>query len=409
MQSFRFLAISGLFISLTFLFAPIAKADAVTEWNVRACEIVGAPNIDTPSGNRILAIMHTAIYEAVNAITGKYPPGELRLNATRGASVDAAVAGASRAVLVKLVPAKALDIEMLSQKAMAAIPNGPAKDAGFLIGERAGNAILAARAEDGFASVETYRPYTIAGVYVPTTLPAVSHWPLRKPWLMTSASQFRPGPPPDLKSELWARDYNEIKAIGAKNSKSRTKDQTDVAKFWETTGAVIYHGLVRAVADSPGRDVTRNARMFMAVTQATDDAMIAVFDAKYKYNFWRPVTAIRNGDIDGNDATERDASWTPFINTPMHPEYPCAHCIVSATIGTVIEADIGNVPVPVFATTSPTANNTKRTWMKIEDFIQEVANGRVYDGVHFRNSAEVGTAMGRKIGQLAVSKFLTAK
>jgi hypothetical protein len=409
MDNARTLTFSFLLVVWILLSPPVAMADAVTEWNARACEIVGGPNIDTPSANRILAIMHTAIYEAVNGITGKYPAGELRLNATRGASVDAAVAGASRAVLVKLVPAKALDIEMLSQKAMAAIPNGPAKNAGFLIGERAANAILAARGEDGYATVESYRPYTIAGVYVPTAVPLVSQWSSRKGWLMTSASQFRPGPPPDLKSEKWARDYNEIKAIGAMKSKTRTQDQTDIAQFWEATGAAIYHGLVRAVADSTGRDVTRNARLFMAVTQATDDAMIAVFDAKYHYNFWRPITAIRNGDIDGNDATERDASWTPFINTPMHPEYPCAHCVVSGTVGTIVEAEAGNVPVPIFATSSPSANNTKRTWMKIEDFIQEVANGRVYDGVHFRNSAEVGTAMGRQIGQVAVAKYFAAK
>ena len=406
MANFRLLA--ALFLVTTWIFiVPVSvKADAVTEWNARACEIVGGPSIDTPSGNRILAIMHTAIYEAVNAITGKYPAGELRLNATRGASVDAAVAGASRAVLVKLVPAKALDVEMLSQKAMKAIPNGPAKDAGFLIGERAGNAMLAARAEDGFATVETYRPYTIAGVYVPTTLPAVSQWPLRKPWVMTTASQFRPGPPPDLKSELWARDYNEIKALGRRENSTRTKEQTDIARFWEVTGAPIYQALVRSAADTTGRDVTRNARLLMVITQAVDDAMIAVFDAKYKYNFWRPVTAIRNGDIDGNDSTDRDPSWTPFINTPMHPEYPCAHCIVSATVGTVLQAEFGNGAIPVLSTNSSTANNARRTWVKIEEFIQEVANGRIYDGVHFRNSTEVGTAMGRKIGQLAASKYI---
>jgi hypothetical protein len=274
-----------------------------------------------------------------------------------------------------------------------------------LIGERAANAILAARADDGFATVESYRPYTIAGVYVPTAVPLVSQWPTRKPWLMTSASQFRPGPPPDLKSELWARDYNEIKAIGRRDNSTRTKEQTDIARFWEVTGATIYHTLVRSVADTTGRDVTRNARLFMVVTQATDDAMIAVFDAKYKYNFWRPITAIRNGDIDGDDATERDASWTPFINTPMHPEYPCAHCIVSATVGTVLQAEAGDAPLHVLATTSVTANNAKRTWIKIDDFIQEVANGRIYDGVHFRNSTEVGTDMGRKIGELAASKY----
>ena len=169
---------------------------------------------------------------------------------------------------------------------------------------------------------------------------------------------------------------------------------------------MIYHRLVKSVADLPGRDITRNARLYMIVTQATDDAMIAIFDAKYHYNFWRPITAIRNGDIDNNDATERDASWVPFINTPMHPEYPCAHCIVSGTIGTILEAEVGSGVAVTFATNSPTAANARRTWMKMDDFMQEVANGRIYDGVHFRTSTEVGTAMGRQIGQLAVAKYL---
>ncbi|HEX6124868.1 MAG TPA: vanadium-dependent haloperoxidase [Pyrinomonadaceae bacterium] len=408
MRHIRQLTLVTLVAATGFLLVDEVKADAVTEWNARACDLVASSNLDTPTGNRALAIMHTAIYEAVNAITKKYPASDLKLNGSRGASVDAAVATASRAILVKLVPAKALDVEIAFKKAMAAIPEGMSKIEGSSVGERAAAAILAIRMEDGFTTAETYRPYTIAGVYVPTQVPLVSHWPSRRPWLMTSPSQFRPGPPPDLKSEQWARDYNEIKAIGSKNSKIRTQDQTDIAKFWEATGAVIYHGLVRSVADSPGRDVTQNARLFMAVTQATDDAMIAVFDAKYHYNFWRPITAIRNGDIDGNDATERDPSWTPFINTPVHPEYPCAHCIISGTIGTILEAEVGNGPVPTFATTSPTASNSRRTWMKLEDFIQEVANGRIYDGVHFRTSAEVGTEMGKKIGRLAVVKYLGA-
>ena len=395
----------GVFIGLA-LAVPSTRADSITEWNTRACDLVGSSNLDTPTANRALAMMHTAIYEAVNAITKKYPASDVKLNASRGASVDAAIATASRAILVKLVPAKAIDVEIAFKKVMAAIPEGMSKIEGSSVGERAAAAILATRMEDGFTTAESYRPYTIAGVYVPTQVPLVSQWPLRKPWLMTSVSQFRPGPPPDLKSEQWARDYNEIKAIGAKNSKTRTQDQTDIAKFWEAVGAVIYHGLVRSVADSPGRDVTQNARLFMAVTQATDDAMIAVFEAKYHYNFWRPITAIRNGDIDGNDATERDPSWTPLINTPVHPEYPCAHCIVSGAIGTIIEAEVGNGPVPTFSTTSPTANNAKRTWTKMEDFMQEVANGRIYDGVHFRISTEVGTAMGRQIGKLAATKYL---
>jgi hypothetical protein len=136
-----------------------------------------------------------------------------------------------------------------------------------------------------------------------------------------------------------------------------------------------------------------------------DDAGIAILDAKYHYNFWRPVTAIRNGDTDGNEATERDPSWTPFIDTPMHPEYPCAHCIVAATVGTLLQAEIGTGPMPTLTTTSDTAPGAARSWTKIDDFMQEVANARIYDGVHYCTSTEVGTDMGKKIGKLVAAKY----
>jgi len=259
-------------------------------------------------------------------------------------------------------------------------------------------------ADDKLNPVE-YRPLTTAGVYVPTVVPIAVQWPQRKPWLMTGPAQFRPGPPPKLTSEVWARDYNEIKALGGKNSTQRTPEQTEIARFWEATLPPIYYGLVHSVATVPGREITQNAHLFAAVTQAIDDAMIAVFDAKYHYNFWRPVTAIRNGDIDGNDATEQDLSWAPFVETPMHPEYPCAHCIIAGAVGTVLEAEIGTGPMPVLTTTSTTANNSARSWKKIDDFVQEVSLARIYDGVHYRNSTQVGTAMGKQIGALAVAKF----
>jgi hypothetical protein len=138
------------------------------------------------------------------------------------------------------------------------------------------------------------------------------------------------------------------------------------------------------------------------VTQATDDAMIAVFEAKYYFGFWRPITAIRNADIDGNDATVRDASWTPYIPTPMHPEYPCAHCVVASTVGAILKAEVGENPMPVLSTRSDTANNAMRSWPDIESFVQEVSEARIYDGVHYRSSTVVGNIMGEKIGELAV-------
>jgi hypothetical protein len=136
------------------------------------------------------------------------------------------------------------------------------------------------------------------------------------------------------------------------------------------------------------------------------DAIDAVFDAKYTYQFWRPFTAIRNGDQDGNDATERDASWLPFIDTPMHPEYPCAHCTAAGAYGAVLQAEIGTEPAPPLSSVSPTLPGATRTWVSVSAFVQEVSNARIYDGVHYRNSAEVGTALGRQVGELAVSKLM---
>jgi hypothetical protein len=395
-----------LVVAASLLAAPTALADVVTDWNIKACEIVVEAKLGPPPANRALAIVHTAVYEAVNAITKRYPASELPLEAEFGASVEAATAAATHATLAKLVPSQQAAIDTAYHAALAKIADGPAKTAGIAVGEKAAAAILAGRVDDGASTGETYRPHTTPGVYVPTVIPAVSQWPQRKPWLMTSPDQFRPGPPPALTSEVWARDYTEIKALGSKSSPSRTAEQTEIARFWEATIPPIYHGLVRSVAIVPGREVTQNARLFAAATQAADDALIAVFDAKYHYNFWRPVTAIRNGDLDGNDATERDPSWTPFIDTPMHPEYPCAHCILSSAVGTVLQAEIGTGPMPTLTTTSVTANGVARSWTKIDDFMQEVANARIYDGVHYRNSTEVGTAMGKQIGELVVAKYL---
>ena len=387
--------------------APAAGADIITDWDKVACEVVARVKPSTPAVVRTLAITQTAVYEAVNSITGRYPGDDGKR--APDASVEAAAAAAYRAALIALAPTQKEMIEAAYQTSIAAIADGPAKSAGIAIGERAAANIVARRANDGASATESYRPVTSPGVYVPTTVPAVPQWPQRKPWLMDSASQFRPAPPPALGSATWARDYNEIKAIGAKNGSTRTAEQTEIARFWEATLPSIYHGVVRSVAEQPGRDITQNARLFAAVAQGMDDALIAVFDAKYHYGFWRPVTAIRNGDKDGNDATERDASWTPFIETPMHPEYPCAHCILSATVGSILDAEAGGKALPELSTTSYMVEGVTRRWKSTEDFVHEVALARMYDGVHYRNSIEVGTAMGRQVGGLAARKFFTPK
>jgi hypothetical protein len=397
---------ASVILAAAFAVSPVARADAVCDWNTRAGDILVSARMGPPPANRAMAIANTAVYEAVNAITKRYPAGALKLEAAPGASIDAAIAAANRTALSKLLPTQQAAIEGAYQEALAKIADGAAETAGIAVGEQAAKAILALRAEDGAGAGEAYRPHAPAGVYVPTVIPAVTHWPQRKPWLMTSASQFRPGPPPALTSPLWARDFNEVKALGAKANSRRTAEQTQIGSFWEATLPSIFNGIVLSIAAAPGRELTQNARLFAAVSQAADDALLAVFEAKYHYNFWRPITAIRNGDLDGNEATERDAAWTPFVETPMHPEYPCAHCVVAAAVGTVLQGEVGTATTPTLTTTSYLVKGPARNWTKIDDFMQEVANARVYDGVHFRNSTEVGIAMGKQVGALAVTRFL---
>jgi hypothetical protein len=379
--------------------APVAQADIVTDANAKAADMVSripAPPITV----RMMAIVQVSVFEAVNAVTNRYPTQRAKLAPAPGASVEAAVAAATRTALSKLMPAQQAAIDADYQTLLGSVPDGAAKTAGIALGERAATAIVAMCADDGAVAPDAYRPFTAPGVYVPTTGPAATHWGKRRPWVMPRGDHFRPGPPPALTSATWARDYNEIKAIGGRSSTQRTAEQTAIAKFWEATAPAVYWPVARSVATMPGRDVTDNARLFALAAMAMDDALIAVFDAKYAYNLWRPVTAIRNGDLDGNDATERDGGWSPFIETPMHPEYPCAHCIVSASLGAVLAAEIGAGPTPTLSSASPTAAGAVRSWSSVADFTTEVRLARIYDGVHYRTSTEVGAAMGQKIGEL---------
>ena len=391
----------GLLAVVILTSAPGTWADVVTDANARAADVASRlPS--TPVAVRVMAIVQVSVFEAVNAVSGRYPPQRAKLAPAPSASAEAAVAAATRTALAKLMPAQQPAIDADYQALLGRVPDGSAKTAGIALGEQAATAIVALCADDGALAPEVYRPHAAPGVYVPTTGPAVPHWGARRPWVMSRGDHFRPGPPPTLTSALWARDYNEIKAVGGKTSTQRTPEQTAIAKFWEATLPVVYWPVARAVAAAPGRDLTDNARLFALAGMAMDDALIAVYDAKYHYNFWRPVTAIRNGDLDGNDATERDGGWAPFIDTPMHPEYPCAHCIVSASLGAVVAGEIGSGPTPKLSSASSTAGGAVRTWATVADFVKEVAEARIYDGVHYRNSTEVGSAMGRKIGELAV-------
>lgn len=369
-----------------------ARADVITDWNQKTNEFIATARIGTPPAVRIGAIVQTAALEAVVSLPG-------------GASADAAVAAAHRGALLKLLPTQQTSIEAAYQGALASVADGPGKAAGIAAGEKAALDVLARRTDDGAGRPEAYRPHAGAGAYVPTAAPAVPQWAQRKPWLMSSPAQFRPAAPPALASEAWARDFDEVKRLGHRASKERTPDQTEAARFWDYSLPAIYHGVLRSVALQPGRDVARNARLYAAAAQAMDDALIAVFDAKYHHGFWRPVTAIRNADIDGNDATTRDASWVSLIDAPLHPEYPSGHSILAATVATLIKAEAGKSMLPL-ATTSPTANNATRQWNSADDFVKEVSNARVWGGIHFRSALRAGEAMGQRIGELAARQLL---
>ena len=383
-----------------------ARADAIIDWNVRSDALIAQAKLGTPPAIRVMALVQTAAQDAVNALEERRQGGAGDSPGLRKDRLEAAVAAAHRAMFVKLIPGQQQAVEAGYREALAGIPDGAAKSEGIAAGEQAVAALLARRADDTLAPAVPYRPHAQAGAYVPTVTPAAPHWRQRKPWLMARPDQFRPAPPPALSSELWSRDYNEVKAYGGKLSTRRSAEQTEIARFWEYSLPAIYHGVVRSVASMPDRDLAHNARLFAAAAQAMDDAMIGVFDAKYHYHFWRPATAIRNGDLDGNERTERDAAWDPFIGNPLHPEYPSAHSILAAAVAAVLAAELGEQPTPELSTTSPSAKGVTRRWSSLDAFAREVAEARVYEGIHFRTSTEIGASMGRKIGELAALKFL---
>lgn len=395
-----------LLVALLAVLPLASRADVVTDWNLKASEIVAAHQ-PGPPGSATLVLVQTAVFDAVNAITRRYPTAASpTLKPAQGASIDAAVAAVNRTVLLKLAPSQQAAIEAAYQTALADVADAKARADGIAVGEQAVAELVARRAVKA-ADMVYYRPVTRPGMYLPTVVPVGGDTiPVTRCWVLDRVDQFRPGPPPELTSAVWARDYNEIKVMGARTGSRRTPEQTDIARFWTTTGPAVYFPLARSVSGQPGREVTRNARFLAVFAQAGVDAIDAVFDAKYAYQFWRPFTAIRNGDQDGNDSTERDPSWLPFIETPMHPEYPCAHCSAAGAYGAVLLAEIGSGPAPRLSSTSPTLPGATRSWNSVAEFVQEVSNARIYDGVHYRNSTEVGTALGRKVGELAVSKLM---
>lgn len=397
----------GSVFALCLLGTPVAgvpaasAADVVTDYAGKAVAIGVEKQLPNARLTRGLAMVHVAMFEAVNAIDRRYQPYKLELVADKGASREAAAATAAHDVLVSLFPDEKSKLEQALQASLAKI-EGDGKTKGIELGKRAAAGMIALRTDDGSNIQESYRPFTKAGVYVHTAVPIESTSGMIKPWTMEKGSQFRPQPPPALDSEIWTRDVNEIRELGSINSKTRTQEQTEIGRFWFLTGPRTYTPLVQQVAETKKMDLVDCARLYALVSMATSDAFIAVFDAKYAYNFWRPITAIRNADLSSNPATPREASWTPLGMTPPHPEYPCAHCITAAAVAEVLKRaagdDLGELTL--------TSAGVTRKWKRVEDYSNEVAMARIYAGFHYRFSAEAANSMGRKIGEQAVTTQL---
>jgi hypothetical protein len=378
-------------------------ADTILDWDAKASAAASPAAL----GEREVAIVDLAMFDAVNSIARRYQPYLEQEPTPEQTSMDAAGASAAATALALLHPQTANDFKAALDEYLRHVVAPPAAiEAGIRLGETVARRMVESRAADGATEVDSYRPKTTPGQYVPTATMVCSTWPTMRPFALASPSQFRPGPPLALQSREWAADYNEIRELGAKTSSKRTAWQTETARFWLMVGPQAYHPLARQMVLNRHLDLVDSAR-FMALFAVTlTDAYIAAFDAKYHYEFWRPMTAIRNVDLNTNPATPPDATWQPLDATPMHPEYPCAHCILSGAARVVLESLAEGRPMPELSLTSPTAPAVTHRWSNLEEFTTEVANARIWAGFHYRFSTRVGTALGGQVAQYVLDQTM---
>jgi hypothetical protein len=412
LEAFALKALVIVTLGLALASAGPARADVITEWDEKGTAFVtpltasiGGPNMT----ERAMTMVDIAMFDAVNAIEPRYRPFISQAPAPPNASREAAAAVAAATVLSSLVPADSkvgADIRAALTAYLATIEPSEAKSLGMKIGESAANSVIKKCAADGSDAPDAYRPKTKPGVYVPTALTVGSVWPNIKPFVLKEPAQFRPPPPVALDSEEFARSYNELREFGGKASTKRSPQQNETASFWLMVGPQAYHPLLRQICTKKAPSVVDCARTMALGAMALTDAYIAVYDAKYHYELWRPITAIRNGDTTGSPNTPRDATWQPIADTPAHPEYPCAHCILSGALARVIELQLGGSALPELSLTSVTAPGVTHRWTSLAAFTQEVANARIWAGFHYRFSTVVGTEMGGKVGQYVVENAL---
>jgi len=401
----RWLTLTGLLVAAIPLgWTNSVRADAVTDWSAIAQTAI-VTNAGRPLSGTIVdvAYVFAAVYDAVNAIDGRYTAFAVSLpTASPTASQDAAAVAAAHHVLKTFFPTQQVFLDGAYATSMAAIPAGPARDQGNAVGVQVATAFLALRANDGRNAVVPYGFGSGPGVYQLTpgapaapASPATPWVAQMRPFALQSPSQFRAEGPPHLTSAQWAVDLNEVKAMGVLTGSSRTPEQTEIGRFYaEHPGAQLIRSL-REFAAAQSMSVADRARLLAILHISAADALIAVFDSKYFYNYWRPVTAIRAADTDGNDATDPDAGWLPLAPTPNHPEYPAAHGGVSTAYAEALRHFFGTKKVTI--SLSSTVTGTTHTFHSTDEIIKEIIAARVYGGMHYRTSGVHGSVIGRKV------------
>ena len=392
------------------LAATPAEADTICEWmdfagKIQAAAAPAQPRPLTGEHDRAQSQVALAMFEAVNAIDHRYQSYLQFTETAPGASQDAAAATAAYHVLLAHFPGQKTALAESHAMVMESVTDPAAREAGRKLGEAAAAAALKAGNVDPAIVQTPYLPRAQVGVWVPVPLPVFApSYMAAKPWFIDRADSVRPGPPPEITSERYTRDLDEVKRLGGKDSKERTPHQTLMARYRITPNMMPSY---RIAADMPGRLPVQNARMFAMLGMINDDATVAIADAKLHYNFWRPITAIRNGDKDGNDATAPDRAWEPLIPTPNHPEYPCGHCIFAAATAEFMKAEVGNAPswgVRVASRSIP--NSAVQVLPSWDEWARQVSFSRTLGGVHYRFSNEAAEEMGRKIARMALTKAM---
>ena len=390
------------------LLATLAHADAVTDWNQTALRAAASTGMGTGWQSRLVAIAHVAMFDAVNSIERKYTKYAVEGAPPAGASAEAAASTAAHAVLTQLVPNEKNMLDAALTTTLATVADGPAKDAGAVVGREVAAKVLALRSNDGIDAKVAYTPGTAPGAWQPTppdlTPARGTQFGAVKPFVLKSSDQFAMPGPPALASEAFARDMQEIQSVGARRSTSRTAEQSEVAIFWTVSTHMPFNAAARAAATKRGNSLVENARLFALLNMVGADSQIACWYWKYKVNFWRPVAAIRAADSAKNAALKSDPNWEPILTTPAHPDYPSGHASYGGAAAEVLKAVFGDDRVDVSFTWP--ALGVTRTYTSFSQLDREIIDARVWGGIHFRQTNEDSSALGHKIGEYAVQTWL---